>query len=131
MLKQLIKEILSEELIVSEQTESEKKKVSVNPFLGKPVLIRHHKMGVNTGILLSHDSENFYLKNSRKVWRWAPKKSIALESLAVNGPDPSRTRATAIALSVAIPKNEHFCGMILLSDNVFDEIQSLVESEQS
>jgi hypothetical protein len=127
MLKDLIKEILKEELTGQPQAVTSDQ----YPLIGRPVLIRHHKFGVNVGIVEREDSEAYTITQSRKLWRWAPISGIALESLAKNGPDPERTKATAICDNVVIPKNEHWCGTIELSNSIYREIIKLETAEQS
>ena len=66
----------------------------------------------------------------RKLWRWAPKKGIALESLAVNGAYETRTRATEIKTDMAI--NDSDCvGIMILVDDIYQQIMSLEASKQS
>lgn len=97
---------------------------------GDKVLVRAHLNGVQVGIVDSHvigGKLNF--STSRKLWRWAPKKGIALESLAASGPDPSRTRAT---YPKEISINDSDCvGIMTLNDTIYEEIMALEVSEQS
>lgn len=130
MLKDLVKEILQEEIMGKLMGKPEISSTEY-PLVGKCVLIRHHKFGVNVGIVASEDSEAYTLTQSRKLWRWAPMSGIALESLAKNGPDPARTKATAICDNIVIPKNQNWCGTIQLSNAIYDEIMRLEEVEQS
>lgn len=127
MLKELIKEILKDELT----GQSEAVTPEQYPLIGKPVLIRHDKFGVNVGIVESEDSESYTLTQSRKLWRWAPVSGIALESLAKHGPDPERTKATATCNNIVIPKNEYWCGTIELSSAIYSSIIKLNEASQS
>jgi hypothetical protein len=130
MLKDLIKEILKEEIMGKLMGKPEISSTEY-PLVGKCVLIRHHKFGVNAGIVESEDSEAYTLKQSRKLWRWAPVSGIALESLAEHGPDPERTKATAVCNNIVIPKNAYWCGTIELSSDIYREIIALKEAEQS
>ena len=97
---------------------------------GDRILVRAHQSGVQVGTVESHvigGKLNF--STSRKLWRWAPKKGIALESLAEYGADESRTRATAVK-NISI--NDVDCvGIMLLSDDIYSQLMNLEVSEQS
>jgi hypothetical protein len=109
--------------------EIEKKKSVFEQFLGKYVLVRHHKMGVNVGTLTSYDDTHFILSESRKLWRWQAKNSIALESVAKEGVKEG-TRATHTVASVIIPHKE-LCGIITVDDDTIqNEIKSYPVTEQ-
>jgi translation initiation factor 6 (eIF-6) len=98
---------------------------------GDKVLVRAHQNGVQVGTVKSHVvGGKLVFKESRKLWRWAAKKGIALESLAELGVDETRTRSTAIKNNIAI--NDSDCiGIMTISDERYKEIMSLEVSEQS
>jgi len=98
---------------------------------GSMVLVRAHLMGVQVGIVDSHKiGGKLIFSECRKLWRWAPKKGLALESLAVNGADESRTRATEIKQNVSI--NDTDCvGIMPLDTSVYNQIMGLEVSKQS
>jgi len=96
---------------------------------GDRVLVRAHMVGTQVGTVDSHvigGKLNF--SESRKLWRWGVKDGIALESLAISGVDPKRTRATAI-----VPESindSDCCGIMPLSEEIYRQIMSLEVSEQ-
>ena len=127
MLKDLIKEIIKEELLGGEEASRE---APLSKFVGKRVLIRAHQKGVNVGIIDSVDSEYIYLRNSRKFWRWHAKEGVALESVVKFGIKDD-TRATGVVAEDAI-RHDDTCGvMVVDSDSVWDQFYSWPVSEQS
>lgn len=98
---------------------------------GDKVLVRAHQNGVQVGTVKSHVvGGKLVFSECRKLWRWAPKKGIALESLAVNGAHETRTRATEIKTDMAI--NDSDCvGIMILVDDIYQQIMSLEASKQS
>ena len=87
-------------------------------WLGKPVIVRHHMMGVNYGIVVEKDDKKIILRNSRKLWRWALKDTgVSLEDVAHKGLDPDTTRSKVSSLAdyVEMPIDQHFCGIIMVS----------------
>lgn len=111
------------------QTEEPKKKSVFEQFLGEYVLVRHHKMGVNVGTLTSYDDTHFVLSDSRKLWRWQAKNSIALESVAKEGVKEG-TRATHTVSSVIIPYEE-LCGVMTVdNEHIVQEIKNYKVTEQ-
>lgn len=98
---------------------------------GDKVLVRAHQNGVQVGKVKSHVvGGKLVFSECRKLWGWAPKKGLALESLAVNGADESRTRATEITTDMSI--NDSDCvGIMILVDEIYEQIMSLEASKQS
>lgn len=97
-------------------------------FVGKPVLIRHNLHGVNCGVLANPHRDGFYLDGGRKFWRWQAENGVSLESFS-SSPRVVGTRASHIKESVCIPTNG-LCGIILLSQEVFEFMLSLETSHQ-
>jgi hypothetical protein len=100
------------------------------PLIGKPVLFRCNRKGVQVGILKDTDSQFFYLSPSRKLWYWHAKEGLALESLAKTGVRANNTRATSIVDFDAI-RLDDICGAIMLTESIYDSIMSLEVSKQS
>lgn len=99
-------------------------------FIGKYVLVRHNLMGVNVGYLKNYDNNNILLSESRKLWRWQAKDSIALESVAKKG-ITTGTKATHEVKSVIIPLQE-LCGIIIIDDIcIINEIKRFPVAEQN
>lgn len=98
---------------------------------GDKILVRANQMGVQVGTVKSHVvGGKLVFEESRKLWRWAAKKGLALESLAELGVDKNRTRATAIKKYISI--NDTDCiGIMLISDERYKEIMSMEVAEQS
>jgi hypothetical protein len=98
-------------------------------FIGKKVLIRAHLKGVQVGVVQGIDDCGFMtLSPARKLWRWQSKKSIALESVAKFGITEG-TRATAINDNDGL-RCDDICGIIELSDEIYQEIMGWPVSEQ-
>jgi hypothetical protein len=98
---------------------------------GSLVLVRAHRNGVQVGTVKSHKINGLMIfKESRKLWRWAPKSGLALESLAINGADEKRTRATEIVKSNSI-RDDDICGCMEISLDIYKHLMGLGASEQS
>ena len=132
MLKNIIKEILLEVLTeaTAEEPQNKKEAKSEVDFIGRSVLIRAHRMGVQIGIVDSVSDQFIKLLNSRKMWRWECDGSIALESFVKNGARAEGTRPTEIVESVII-RCDDVCGIIELTDERYREFMSLPASEQN
>lgn len=114
----------------TETQKAEKKESVFELFVGKYVLVRHHKMGVNVGTLTSYDDTHFILSESRKLWRWQAKDSIALESVAKEGVAEG-TRATHTVSSIIIPYKE-LCGIISVDNqSIVSQIKNYKVTEQN
>lgn len=97
-------------------------------LIGKFVLVRHNKYGVNCGTLVNPSKEGFYLANGRKFWRWQADKGVSLESFS-KSVRAEGTRASHIQELVYIP-SEELCGIILVSDSEKEKMLSLAISDQ-
>lgn len=104
------------------------KNQSLAKFIGKKVLIRAHRKGVQVGIVESTDSEFIYLSPSRKLWRWQAKKGIALESLIKYGITEG-TRATGIVEDDAL-RLDDICGITSLENDIYSQVMEWPVSEQ-
>lgn len=99
-------------------------------FIGKYVLIRAHRSGVNVGYFHRNETETITLTQTRKLWRWQAKEGIALESVAKKGIKEG-TRATQTVDFISIRKDD-ICGIITVDDSdVIEEIKSYPVSEQN
>lgn len=56
-----------------------------NGMIGKFVIVRCHDAGVHAGYLESHNGRECVLKESRRLWRWYPKKGAWLSAVALYG----------------------------------------------
>jgi hypothetical protein len=94
MLKELIKEILKEEL--SPKTESPKQ-VRQNPFIGKVCMIRTYSAGVHFGELVSHSGKEVVLKDAQRVHYWDG--ACSLSQLATEGSKKREDCRISVAVS--------------------------------
>ena len=100
-------------------------------LIGKPVLTRHNLEGVDFGCFDSYNDVGFVLTDSRKLWRWAGKKSISLFAVCENGVDENRTKATPTVKKTFITFNQ-LCSIKELTNlSVVNQIKSLKDEEQS
>ena len=112
-----------------DQKEKPSNNSNLEPFIGKYVLVRHFTHGVNVGYFKSYDNMTLTLNESRKLWRWQAKTSIALESVAFDGVKEG-TRATHTVNAVIIPFN-NLCGIITIDkDDVINQIKNYPVTEQ-
>ena len=79
MLKELIKEILKEE-ILGKKVESKKQD---HCMVGKKCMFRTYSAGVHFGELVYKDGQECLVKNARRVWYW--KDACSLSQLAMEG----------------------------------------------
>lgn len=90
MLKELIKEILKEEL----NLESKKEEKCINGldinsyWIGKKVIIRTYSAGVFFGEVFMKSNDEVIIKNARRLYYWKTKDNgISLSEVANNGLD--------------------------------------------
>ena len=113
----------------NETTKPAKESTQYDLFVGKFVLVRHHKMGVNCGVLIHPTKEGFYLENGRKFWLWKADAGVSLESFSSSVRE-NGTRASHIQELIYIPSAD-LCGIILVSDEkVREKMLSLPISHQ-
>ncbi|MEY3879375.1 MAG: Iodobacter phage PhiPLPE [Pseudomonadota bacterium] len=91
MLKELIKEILKEEL------SGKKEVVEQCSFIGKKVMIRTYSAGVHFGTLASKNGKEVMLKDAHRVYSWV--NACSLSQLAVQG---SKNKNTDNKISIAV-----------------------------
>ena len=103
MLKDLIKEILLEEL-GAKKTDSKKENLS-DLYVGKDVLVRTYSAGVHIGKVKWINPENAnecILENSLRLWKWE-NGGLSLSAVANNGIKGGRlNRTDEIALTNVI-----------------------------
>lgn len=80
MLKELLKEILKEE--INGKTVSKSENLNER-YYGKNVMVRTYSAGVHFGELVEKIGQEAILKNSRRVWYWT--KACSLSQLAMEG----------------------------------------------
>lgn len=135
MLKEILREMLREELEGESNKNVLENKITVNPtteysFLGSKVLVRANQNGINTGIVSRIEGEFMTLKDTRKFWRWDCKEGVALESFAVpNNIREDGTRATAIQSEILI-RLDDVVGIIKVTDTWYDQAMALPISYQ-
>lgn len=95
MLKELIKEILKEELTQKET--SVQKTTTPNVMIGKIVMVRTYSAGVHFGTLVSKDGKEIVLRDARRVFYWT--NACSLSQLANQG---SQNKNTENKISVAV-----------------------------
>ncbi len=89
----LLEMMLLEENTVSRETiedpsvsrETLSNKPSVDPLVGKPVIVRSRDSGVHFGYLEYNEGRTVQLKNSRRMWRWWAAKQMTLSAVAEFG----------------------------------------------
>ena len=89
----LLEMLLLEEPNVSRETiedpsvsrETHSNKPSVDPLVGKPVIVRSRDSGVHFGYLEYNEGRTVQLKNSRRMWRWWAAKQMTLSAVAEFG----------------------------------------------
>jgi hypothetical protein len=82
MLKELLKEILKEELVEFKKPVSNSKNLNER-YYGRIVMVRTYSAGVHFGELVEKVGQEAILKNSRRVWYWT--KACSLSQLAMEG----------------------------------------------
>ena len=98
MIKQLLKELLKEELNI---TTNEPETISpTSPMIGKVCMIRTYSAGVHFGTVVSKKEQNVVLHNAKRVHYWT--HACSLSQLAMDG-DGDMERAR---ISVEVPEIE-------------------------
>lgn len=93
MLKEIIKEILKEELQNGEkkvdiQKKEEKLDAIDNFFIGKKVIIRTYSAGVFFGEVFMKNGEEVIIKDARRLYYWKTKnQGISISEIANDGLD--------------------------------------------
>ena len=82
MLKELIKEILKDEITGVTETVNTSDDLS-SSFIGKKVMIRTFSAGVHFGTLRAKSNQQVILDDSRRVYSW--QKAASLSQLAMEG----------------------------------------------
>jgi len=80
MLKEIMKEVIKEELLGKKETSKESLS---KQFEGKVCMFRTDSAGVHFGTLVEKDRQECLLKNSRRIYSWA--KACSLSQLAMEG----------------------------------------------
>ena len=84
MLKEIIKEILKEELSCSNKAIDNMTTTNLNTrYYGRVVMVRTYSAGVHFGELVEKVGQEAILKNSQRVYSWA--KAATLSQLASEG----------------------------------------------
>ena len=61
---------------------------SVDPLVGKYVIVRTFSAGVHAGTLVSQEKDVVLLADSRRLWDWKAKQGVALSGVAQFGLAP-------------------------------------------
>ena len=83
MLKDLVKEILKEELTGNSINDTEKSRNIHSHMIGKMVMVRTYSAGVHFGVLMAKEKQQAILKDSRRVYSW--EKAATLSQLSQEG----------------------------------------------
>ena len=83
MLKELIKEILKEELTGESETKVDQVDTITKHLIGKICMFRTYSAGVHFGELISKNNQECLVRDSRRIWYWA--KANSLSQLAMEG----------------------------------------------
>jgi hypothetical protein len=96
MLKELLKEILKEE-ITGKKVEKQRETLATSLY-GKICMFRTYSAGVHFGELVAKNGQECHVKNARRVWYW--KNACSLSQLATD-------RTTSLSdsqIAVAVPE---------------------------
>lgn len=99
MLRELIKEILKEELLGKSVIREKETEVSVDSMIGKIVMVRTYSAGVHFGTLFSKEGKEVVLKNAHRVYSWT--NACTLSQLAIEGSGKSNIDNK---ISMAVPE---------------------------
>ena len=84
MFKEVIKEILKEEMLGGSRTIETCSNETINKsMIGKHVIVRTYSAGVHFGTLVDKVNQEAILKDSRRVYSW--QKAASLSQLAMEG----------------------------------------------
>jgi hypothetical protein len=122
MLKDLIKEILKEEITGKRESIQTSKNLSER-YCGKNVMVRTYSAGVHFGELVEKIGQEAILKNSRRVWYWA--KACSLSQLAMEG------SGNIDECKIAMPVNEILLDRVIeiipMSEKAFNQLNGAKE----
>lgn len=116
MLKELIKEILKEELTQKPATTHQ------SPMIGKICMIRTYSAGVHFGELVSKNGQNVVLKNARRVHYWAA--ACSLSQLAMEG--DKKPNDCRISMPVDTIELDQVIEVIPMTDEAYKNLSSVV-----
>jgi len=116
MLKELIKEILKEELTGKTETKVQ------SPMVGKVCMIRTYSAGVHFGTVVSKNDQNIVLRDAHRVHYWA--KACSLSQLAMEG-DKDIDNAR-ISMAVNEIELDQCIEVIPLGNGVFEQLTSKI-----
>lgn len=132
MLEEIIKKAVLE-ILTGQKNETQstpEKKSTLSDMIGKYVLIRAHRAGVNVGYFSGEDEEFLKLTDSRKLWLWNAAQGVALESFAQFGDNAGKTRATG-TVAIYLVRKDDICGIMSIDDpKTVEQIKNLKISHQ-
>jgi len=67
-----------------------------HPFIGKYCIVRCTGAGVHAGEVVSVDDERVILRDSRRLWQWTAKGSVALSGVAQHGIKAGASKVDAL-----------------------------------
>lgn len=91
----------------------------VHTFVGRYVIARCYAAGVHAGEVVSVDSENVILKNSRRLWDWKANDGVALSGVAQHGLKAGSSKVDVINPEIYLTG---VCELIPTSQKAFESI---------
>jgi hypothetical protein len=120
MLKELIKEILKEELSGKKEVKEVLEQCSL---IGKKVMIRTYSAGVHFGTLASKNGKEVVLKDAHRVYSWV--NACSLSQLAAQG---SKNKNADNKISMAVPEIilTEAIEIIFMTDGTFSNLTEVL-----
>jgi len=131
MLKELIKEILREE--IGSNAVSENKAINqhsiTSSVIGKYVIVRSRNEGINAGYVVQADETGVVLKEARRLWYHRPVKKVVCwyEGVAKYGISADSKLSCKVSLKIIVEDYS----MVLCSDEAKETIEKAESNEQS
>ncbi len=119
MFRELMKEILKEELLGKKESTV----TSKNPAIGKVCMFRTYSAGVHFGELVSIEGKECWVKNSRRVFYWT--KACSLSQLAIEG--SKEIEKCQIAMTVPEQFLTEVIEVIPMSETAKEQLQGSTE----
>jgi len=129
MLKEMIKEILREELTGNSTTDTPKSEALQSCMVGKYVVVRSRNEGINAGYVVVADSTGIVLRDARRLWYHKPiKKEVSwYEGVAEYGISEQSKLSCKVNTKVIVEDYS----MVLCSDAARETIEKGASHEQS
>ena len=113
-------------LALNGQCETAVKAETVNPLIGKNVVVRARNAGVHIGEYIGDTEGKVYLKNSNRIWNW--EGSFTLSDVSQNGIKKGRVGVTVPDLLIPLCD---VAEILTLQENARRSIISNIETQRS